>query len=78
MAGIRDLVKAKLDPVSEDEVNEFGIWAFGENLEFLYQTLQFLQACNELHGDKLRITPDGYIDEDVEKMILLWKDRKLA
>ncbi len=78
MSRVKDLVRDKLNPVSESELDEFGQWAFGDLFKNLNGSLKFMEAWNENHGSELRLKPDGFITEDVEKIVKLWKEYKVS
>lgn len=74
---MRDLFVKKLGRISDEELEKFNEWAFGD-FKHLETTLQFMRAWNKHHGNKLRLTPDGCISDDVERMVELWKARKTS
>ena len=58
----------------EKEVEEFGVWAFGNGLYDIEESIQFLEAWNGIHGEKLKLEPSSMIVDDAPKMIKLWRD----
>jgi len=58
---------------SEDEVNEFGLWAFGEAYKELATGSEFIDAWNKLHSQQLLLTDEGQIVSDCIKMVTLYK-----
>lgn len=57
----------------DEYVDEFYLWAFGENWKALSDSIESLNAWNELHGEDLRLHPDGLPNEDIPKMVSFWK-----
>lgn len=54
----------------------FGEWAFGDEWwDFILHndSRLLMQAWNELHGDELLLHPDGEVENDLKKMIALFK-----
>lgn len=70
--GIRDEFARFIE--DEGELDDFGEWAFGENFRELDHSLKFMEAWNLRHGETLQLLPDSCIQQDVPKMIQLWKD----
>lgn len=63
--------------LDEDELEDFGLWAFGEEYNTFDRAIDFLKSWNKLHANALRLYADGKIDEDIPKMAALWKNRNL-
>lgn len=61
--------------LEENEVDEFGAWAFGDDLKELQDPLDFMKAWNVLHQFKLKLKSDGSIYDDIPKMVDLWRNR---
>ena len=51
---------------------EFSKWAFGPKYESIMMD-DVPRWWNAIHGDKLKLEPNGRIIDDVRKMILIWK-----
>lgn len=57
------------------DAEHFAKWAVGD----AYQTIkrkEWPYYWNELHGNELEISGYGRLEEDIEKMIEIWKKRK--
>lgn len=57
----------------EQETEEFGIWAFGDTRS-LCDALEFMNAWNQRHGDKLMLHSDGCIYSDSVAILELWRE----
>lgn len=66
---IRDIVEYHL----RDKSEEFAAWAFGPSLE-KFLGMDFMEGWNVLHGHKLKLEPNGDPNEDIKKMIEIWKE----
>lgn len=75
MANMRDTIEAYLKPKDSEELDAFGLWAFGEKFKDLDHSLLFMKAWNEIHGDKLTLTQDGIIQHDIPKMVEMWNEK---
>lgn len=62
----------------DNELEQFGLWAFGSSYRELDESLTFMEAWNRLHGDKLTLKPKGQIGVDIPKMVQAWKDRIMS
>lgn len=51
----------------------FAEWAFGPNFKKLLNGMQFLESWNQRHGKELLLSPCGYLREDTEEMVLLYR-----
>lgn len=71
---IRDTVEHYLKPKDEEELDAFGLWAFGDKYKDYDHTLKFMEAWNEIHGDEYMLHPDGCMQLDVGVMVEMWKD----
>jgi hypothetical protein len=60
----------------EEELEEFGAWAFGPYYRELDQAINFMETWNYLHSDKLKLEPGGDISVDISKMVQVWRDNK--
>lgn len=60
----------------EQELEEFGLWAFGPYYRELDESINFMETWNQLHGDKLKLERSGKISIDVPKMVQVWRDNK--
>jgi hypothetical protein len=60
--------------VLDEDLDKCGLWCFGEEYKELDEPLKYMKAWNILHGEKLMLTRNGQISEDVPKMIDLWKE----
>lgn len=69
--GIKDLIRPFCN---EEESERFAEWAFGSDFKLIDGLIQFLNAWNELHGKKLFLCEDGSPQEDMEKMITMWRE----
>jgi len=69
--GIKDLIRQFC---TDEEVEIFAEWAFGDDFKLIVGSIRFLNAWNELHGSKLFLHDDGSPQEDMEKMIALWRE----
>ena len=76
MASMRDTIEHFMKPMDEEELEDFALWAFGENFQELDHSLKFMEAWNEIHGDDFLLRQDGVIEFDVPKMIQMWRDEK--
>jgi len=59
--------------LGKTETDEFALWAFGENYMEKFSK-ELIWAWNERHAKKLRISLGGTLEEDIPKMIELWKN----
>lgn len=59
--------------LTSDEIDKFGIWAFGENLHQINGSINFMNAWNELHSEDLLLKYDSKPDDDIPKMIDIWR-----
>lgn len=73
---MRDYLKNVLG--RDEYVDEFCLWAFGENNKSLCQGLDFMNAWNDLHGEELLLHEDSSVDEDILKMMSLWKEKVIS
>jgi hypothetical protein len=77
--------------VPEEHIQEFGEWAFGPNFRSLMISspratslfsgissngLDFMNAWNEIHADKLRLSNNSRICEDARQMVILFNERE--
>lgn len=62
------------DPV---ELDEFGVWAFGDNVFEMAHGIEYMMAWNKLHKDQLRLKQGGWIHEDAPKMVKLWREHQI-
>lgn len=60
----------------DTDLEQFAAWAFGDNYGEIDQSLNFMQAWNDLHGENLTLEPAGQVTIDAPKMVQLWKDNK--
>lgn len=60
---------------SEDNPEEFALWAFGENYRVI-SSLEYLNSWNALHGTQYLIKPKSSLSEDLPKMIELWRKER--
>jgi hypothetical protein len=58
----------------EDEVNAFGLWAFGDSYDSYSKAAQYASAWNRLHKDLYHIDMHNPICEDIEIMCDLWRE----
>lgn len=56
-----------------EDLEAFGLWAFGAELRSLDGSINFMDKWNEIHGKDLKLSSSGAIAEDVPKMISLWR-----
>ena len=58
--------------LGKEKAAEFALWAFGPNFS---STLfnKFPEKWNILHGEKLEIFANGKPEDDLPKMIQIWK-----
>ena len=54
------------------EIDEFCDWAFGNISDSLPQDV--FVAWNKIHGDKLKLHEDDIIQNDLPKMVALWRE----
>lgn len=59
--------------LAHEDVDAFGLWAFGENFNDLDNTLDYMESWNDSHGAELSLKPTGHISEDAPKMVDLWR-----
>lgn len=71
---LRDLIEYFL--VEGEDVDDFGEWAFGEGFGELSGAQVFLGKWFELHGDELKISPNGMPVRDIPKMVDLWREKR--
>lgn len=76
MKGMRDLVYECMLPEERGSVDDFGLWAFGNEFLDLIDSAEFMKEWNKLHGEDLYIYPTGIIDEDISEMVSLWRHEK--
>jgi hypothetical protein len=62
----------------KEDCNEFAQWAFGENYRNFVHGLSFMQAWNEFHGEDFLLKENGLVVEAAPKMVMLWRESKLA
>lgn len=68
---LRDVVEEHLGDKSE----EFAQWAFGKFYKDFGHPLNFMDSWNDLHGDKMTLELNGFMEIDIPKMIEIWKVR---
>lgn len=61
----------------EEDLQAFGLWAFGEGYEVINSAITFLKRWNELHDDELLLFADGEMSIDIPEMVRLWKESKM-
>ena len=61
--------------IPENEVDHFGVWAFGEDCESLKNGPDFLNRWNALHGKQLTLFLGSKPLDDSKKMVELYKNR---
>jgi hypothetical protein len=62
----------------DEQVEKFGKWAWGDNLnEINFMSDETVKVWNDLHSDKLKLESYGIPQEDIPKMIELWRQSKL-
>lgn len=71
---IKGIVSAYIH--TEEELNNFAVWAFGDLVNEYQKPEQFLKAWNTRHGSQLTLIPTNLIMKDVPKMVELWKLKK--
>lgn len=85
MASFKDLIYECMSPEERGAIDDFGLcavlddfclWAFGENISEFSDSVEFMREWNKLHGEDLYIYPTGVIDEDIPKMLSLWIHEK--
>lgn len=54
------------------ETDKFGLWAFGASYD-RFTGYQLMEEWNRLHSDKLILSRDSCVDDDIPKMIEIWK-----
>lgn len=59
----------------ERELESFGLWAFGDGLYDIVESIQFLEGWNMLHENELKLEPSSMIVDDAPKMIKLWREK---
>jgi len=74
MVSIRGLIEHFLKPEHDEELEDFAEWAFGKEYRDFCHSMDFLNGWNHIHGDELYLSSNGYIEEDVLKMIELWNE----
>lgn len=67
----RDIVEHYL---TEEEAEHFAEWAIGKDFREK-ERRQWPEFWNVLHGNELKLEESGYPEEDIPKMIELWKKR---
>ena len=70
------LVYEYMSPEERGDVDDFGLWAFGDSLSHFSHGIEFMEAWNKLHGDDFTLSPEGYIEEDILEMVRMWRDAK--
>jgi hypothetical protein len=75
MASVKDAFSPYIP--DEKELDEFGLWAFGEDFLELEEAIKYLECWNYHHGKELELKPTGVITEDAPKMVELWRKSKL-
>lgn len=73
---IPSIAKQSENIIGELLLNDFSLWAFGENYQ-VKNTQNLLNSWHKLHGDKLMINSDEEISIGLRKMITLWIKEKL-
>jgi hypothetical protein len=69
------LINVFLPYVPSEEIDQFAKWAFGENFANL-QGVQFMEAWNALHKDKLTLNEYAHPADDAPKMVELWRVKR--
>lgn len=69
---IRDFFSFYIE--DEKELDDFGLWAFGDKVFEMSKAIMFLECWNMLHGDCLKLEEEGLIADDALKMVKLWRD----
>jgi hypothetical protein len=76
MRSLKELFQELFDTTDEQVIERFAIWSFGENHAEIQDGINFMEAWNTLHKEKLELTPAGIISYDVLEMIKLYKESK--
>lgn len=63
--------------LSDEDIDKFALWAFGEGYKDLDRTQMFMEAWNERHIASLELSPIGSPEHDIKHMIRLWKENNL-
>lgn len=72
LPAMKDLILFHID--SEDDVEEFGLWAFGKEYKDFHHSSDFQKAWNVYHGKDFLLQDDGVPGQDIPKMVELWKN----
>lgn len=59
---------------AEKELNDFGLWAFGEDYTQIENIFQLIQCWNYHHGKELHLSPNGELESDLVKMVELCRE----
>ena len=62
--------------LSNDDLADFAIWAFGPGVFRLYSSKEFLKAWNKRHSKALKLESTSNPSKDAPKMIALWKKNR--
>lgn len=57
----------------KNDQEEFSRWAFGTNFNENSSLLEGMLYWNLYHSDKLKLEPDSVCEEDIPKMVEIWK-----
>ena len=72
MRDLRDIIEHHL---GKEHSEDFAEWAFGEDYMILIGSLAFMRKWNTLHGNDLRLSGDGSVEDDVKKMIKMCEEK---
>jgi hypothetical protein len=74
MTTVKSLVEELLS--DEDEIDEFGKWAFGKYYRSIVGSTIFLEAWNSIHEKDFKLSLTGDMYEDMKRMVELWRKSK--
>jgi hypothetical protein len=61
------------DQKDDENEDDFGLWAFGENFKNIVGGKNFVDAWNERHSDKLILEYSNSRSISLEVMVELWR-----
>jgi hypothetical protein len=68
---IPDLILSRM---KREDAILFCDWAWGYDFKKIFDSSTLLRVWNERHGDKLKLLGSNRPSNDIDKMIVLWKE----
>ena len=70
-----DLKESFREFIDEEELDDFLVWSFGADWDFIENGGQMVQAWNDRHYHEFQIQLNSSLGKDVAEMIEIWHNR---